>query len=214
MYKFLRASLFQFSFAVMLLLGSAFQGKAQTPVVELLDAGPFDFTHYSYVLTATASTSTVTFLFRQDPSYWSLDNVSVLAGGAGSNLILNGDFETGDHSNWLMVGQQGLNAAGIVSTYAPKDGAYSWYDGAVGGVDGIAQQIATTPGQSYTFSFDLKNFGNPTNSFDAYMGDTVSSYNGNDIVPNDPVPEPSTCALLTLGGLAGLISYRRRKQVV
>lgn len=46
-------------------------------LTSLTNARTFGYTLYSYVVTATSSTTNLSFSFRQDPSYWALDNVSV-----------------------------------------------------------------------------------------------------------------------------------------
>ena len=49
-----------------------------TPLVSLTNASAFNYTQYSYNVTATGSDN-ITFGFRQDPSYFQLDDVSVVA---------------------------------------------------------------------------------------------------------------------------------------
>jgi hypothetical protein len=46
-------------------------------VIDVADLGAFDLTHYSYTELATSSSTTLTFGFRQDPSWLGLDDVSV-----------------------------------------------------------------------------------------------------------------------------------------
>jgi hypothetical protein len=96
-------------------------------------------------------------------------------------------------------------------------------------VDGIAQGIPTVVGDSYTLSFWLAGdgraigdiSGNNYASFDAFIGAQVSTYDGNVILYDGqqatgggdvtPTPEPSTLALSVMGGLGGLLLFRRRK---
>jgi hypothetical protein len=49
---------------------------------DLLDAGSFLFTEYSYVLPGNVGSNTIEFSYRQDPSYWGLDDVIVTSANA------------------------------------------------------------------------------------------------------------------------------------
>ena len=123
------------------------------------------YTDYTYSYTATLAQTYITFEFRQDPAYWGLDDISVKNSG-GTNLVGNGGFETGDLTDWTLIGTQGLDAAGEVSSGSPgtstensHSGSYFFSDGAVGGVDGIYQSFNTVVGQTYTANFWLANDG-------------------------------------------------------
>ena len=51
-----------------------------TPVLALTNAPGQRYTEYTYIVTATGSTSTLEFAAEQNPTQWNLDNVSVTAG--------------------------------------------------------------------------------------------------------------------------------------
>lgn len=96
--------------------------------------------------------------------------MAAIAGPAAAdpNLVSNPGFETGDLTGWSGSGafaasnfNQGVNT-----------GTYSAYFGAVGGLDSISQAVATTPGQSYMFSFYFSSDGGTPNEFQAYFGAT------------------------------------------
>jgi Hint domain len=128
---------------------------------------------YTYSFTATQSQEQLSFLFRNDPGYTWLDNISLIRQGGLSNpeLMTNGDLEAGGQLGnttipvgWNAIGTQGLSAAGAVSTNAangdgsnaqPFGGTFFWVDGAVGGYDGISQQVSLSVGATYTLSFEL-----------------------------------------------------------
>jgi acyl-coenzyme A thioesterase PaaI-like protein len=114
------------------------------------------YTQYTYTYTATMAETWLTFEFRHDPSYWDLDDVSVTNAG-GTNLIVNGGFETGSLSPWTLGGTSGLQNSGTVETGHAHAGTYSYVDGSVDGTDGIYQGFSTVAGQTYTISFWLAN---------------------------------------------------------
>ncbi len=107
--------------------------------------------HYSYTFTATQSITPISFLFRNDPSFFNFDNASITSGGA--NLFTNGSFSSGGMPplGWKKVGTDVLRHAGIVENQ-------SWYDGSVDGFSGISQNINTVIGASYTIEFDLSGY--------------------------------------------------------
>jgi hypothetical protein len=60
------------------------------PLLSLTNAGSFGFTQFHYLVTATTSTTSLSFNFRQDPAYWVLDDVSVQAVSEPFSLLLLG----------------------------------------------------------------------------------------------------------------------------
>ena len=48
-------------------------------VLHLLNPGSFGYTHFSYTTTATGASTPIKFEFRQDPSFFQLDDISVTA---------------------------------------------------------------------------------------------------------------------------------------
>ena len=209
------------------LFGAVVSAPAQTDVLSMQDSPQQDYTFYSYDVTATNSATWLTVFFRQDPAYWAFDDVA-LTDTNGNNLIVNGGFETGDLTGWVAAGQTNVPYAGQVytgsgtpgtTTRNPHSGTYYWFDGAVGGVDGVAQGISTVVGQDYVLSFWLAGDGGSIASFDAFIGAQVSTYNGIPILYNGEqptdggnvtTPEPSILALAGLGGLSLLLLCRRK----
>ena len=84
----------------------------------------------------------------------------------GTQMLVNGGFETGSLSPWVASvpsgsgfcggGQQAdvTNTAGVAHT-----GSYGLWDGIMGCYDQIAQSFVATAGQTYTISFFLKSTG-------------------------------------------------------
>jgi hypothetical protein len=130
----------------------------------VLNNSPATWQTYSFTFTPTQSGSNYVMLsFRQDPAYWSVDNVSVKAAGSNINLLRNGGMDTGG-----TITAQTNNGPTQVSTptywgVAYQAGIYPgaagfwnsniWYDGAVGSFDAIYQALNLTAGTTYTISF-------------------------------------------------------------
>jgi len=130
----------------------------------VLNNSPATWQTYSFTFTPTQSGSNYVMLsFRQDPAYWSVDNISVKAAGSSTNLIKNGGMDTGG-----TITAQTNNGPTQVSTptywgVAYQAGIYPgaagfwnsniWYDGAVGSFDAIYQALNLTAGTTYTISF-------------------------------------------------------------
>jgi hypothetical protein len=94
-----------------------------------------------------------------------MDDVSMYAGG--TQMLVNGDFETGSLNPWVRTqpsgscwGQQAAvtNAAGVAYT-----GSYGLWDGSTGCFDQIAQSFVATSGQTYVISFWLESTGPSSN---------------------------------------------------
>ncbi len=187
------------------------------------------WTSYTTSFTAKAGTtsSTVTFAFRSDPGYFSLDNVSVVqATGTPINLIQNPGFESGtannNPTNWnyaqteAIFGQNsgsGVSASGGVGG-TPYMGSSTFASGATGGYDYIYQAFATIANATYNVSFFL-NWSGPTD-FTTYQQTSTdgvdSNANGIDLIvyAPEPIPEPASLALLGLGTAA--IGWARRRR--
>ena len=123
-------------------------------------------TNYSFSFTATSNGSSyVGVALRQDPAFWTIRNFSLQLGGAGSNLLQNGNLATGGNvstglssgaptvsapTNWGVWYQNGIYPSAAGTWFSGR-----WRDGSVGSYDGIYQGVSLTAGQSYTFGFSL-----------------------------------------------------------
>jgi len=130
----------------------------------VLNNSPATWQTYSFTFTPTSTGSNYVMLsFRQDPAYWSVDNIKVTAAGSTTNLLINGGMDTGGTitaqtnngptqvstpTNWGVAYQAGIypGAAGMWNSGI-------WYDGAVGSFDAIYQALNLTAGVTYTLSF-------------------------------------------------------------
>jgi hypothetical protein len=146
-------------------------------------------THYSASFVASTNMSTVTFVFRHDPSYFTFDNASVAdATTPTTNLLLNGTFLVGAPTvsgggapDWTYFVQAGVTIALGHELNPPPGG---WYDGSVQGYDGIDQTFATTIGDTYNVTFDLSQTGANTSVYQqtSTNGQPGTSGNGIDML--------------------------------
>ena len=107
-----------------------------------------------------------------------------LAGAAlaDPNLVVNPGFETGDFTGWMLTGETRPDHSFVSDAdtdpgwdeWLPHDGAAFAALGAVGSDLSLSQTFATTPGQTYTFSFHLGSDGESPNALTAlWDGSTV-----------------------------------------
>lgn len=113
---------------------------------------------YTYSFTAS-QTGYLQLFFRNDPAFFTVTSVSLQAGGAGPNLLTNGNFTGGGTvsggitipAGWSVIGTQGLGAAGTLA-------GNTWFDGAVGGFDGLTQNVVHS-GILYTLILQMQSTG-------------------------------------------------------
>ena len=94
---------------------------------------------------------------------------------ASVNLVANGNFATGNFTNWTRGGNY---SAGQITIDPNAEGgsAYAAGLGSMGSDGTLSQTIATTAGQTYTLSFWLQNEGSGGNDFKAiWNGQTLLS---------------------------------------
>ena len=186
---------------------------------------PHQYTLYTTSFVAAASSTNLSFAFREDPAFLFLDDVSLTTGG-GANLLVNGGFELGTVGanapvGWTYLNSFGAAAAGVVGSTGARTGTNAYVDGAVQAYDGITQAVSTVIGATYNLSFWLTDNG-PLTTFRQLSDNgntTGTGGNGIDVlvyagaIPTltPPVPEPETYALMLLG-LAAIGAAKRRKK--
>jgi len=185
-------------------------------------AVPHQYQMYTVNFTASQALTNLSFAFREDPAFLSLDDVAVndLTHPSG-NLVLNPGFELGPLGNsaptdWTYLNAFGAVAGGTVENNNPHTGSNNYYDGAVQAYDGITQGIPTTIGDVYHVSFWLDDNSGLTTFSDLSTNGDVTDTGGNGIdllvyagaVPT-LAPEPAT---LTLVGLGLIGAYRRSRR--
>ena len=180
--------------------------------------------------TASFASTNISFAFREDPNFLSLDDVTVRDVTTSSAVtVVNGGFESGIVGNnapvgWTYLNIFGAGAAGVVSTANPHTGSNAYRDGAIQAYDAITQAIPTTIGDVYNVSFYLDDSGSLTTFSRLSTNGNTTDTGGNGIdvlvyagavpVRANPVPEPATLASAGIAVLVGLgVAWRRRRAV-
>jgi hypothetical protein len=177
------------------------------------------FTTYTADFVASTTASTITFVFRHDPGFFEMTDVSVSTGG-GPNLIVNGDFSVGAPTtagagvpDWTYF----IQAGNLFPQYLGYENGSGLFDGSTQAYDGVDQTFATVPGDLYNVSFELSQEGNNVADYQPISdnGNTVNTggngidvvvYAGNGLPPTTTPDAASTMGLLgaAVAGLAGL----------
>ena len=130
----------------------------------------------SYAFTATDTTSAGT---SATSSAFDVTVPSSSPPPSGSNLVANGNFATGDFTDWTLGGNYTSQNPGpeiFIDTNAEGGSTYAAGMGSIGADGTLSQTIATTAGQTYTLSFWLQNEGSTGNDFKAiWNGQTLLS---------------------------------------
>jgi PEP-CTERM motif len=225
----------------LVVIGASSQSRAQPfneppPAGAILDLNGQPITNdqqsYSVDFVASLADTAITFAFRQDPSYLSFSNVSLVdLTNPSGNLLLNGDFALGtlgtsDVTDWTYANVYGAEASGVLESGCGVGGSNCWYDGAVQAYDAISQTVATNIGDTYEISFNLNGGGSQDGVYSRLStnGDiTDPGGNGIDVLayaqaglPPPGIPEPSTWAMMLIGfvGFGFVGGYRRARPAV
>ncbi len=111
---------------------------------------------------------------RNDPSYWCLDDISVVDPN-GVQLWQDGGFEMSPLTTYYTYcNPNGASASGAITATCAHSGTYSFYDGSVTYSDYLSQTFTTVVGDTYNISFWLADQSSPQgttpNSFLVIIG--------------------------------------------
>ena len=109
---------------------------------------------HTYSFNASASTSTVVFVVATNNKWtWILDDISV-TDSTSSQLLINGDFESGSLSNgWVSYTCGGTVCVSLAPAVPCHGGSGSCYSVPCNHNQFLQQAFATVAGQTYNFSF-------------------------------------------------------------
>lgn len=175
------------------------------------------YEQFGFSFIATLGVTAVSFSFRNDPAFFYLDDVTVVANGSSNNLLVNPSFEAGTLNalappGWSVALLPGAGRGGRIGSSADATrnycnvahaGSQLWCDGTSNAYDSLSQTIATTPGTNYAVSFWL---GADASQVPQSLSANVYGYAQGVAVA--VVPEPQTWVLLVWGGLALAIARR------
>ena len=92
-----------------------------------------------------------------------------------ANLVVNGDFNTGNFTGWTKSGNTALSD--IVNNSSAYNGTYYYRSGATGSLGYISQTLTTVAGNQYDLSYVLRIDGS-TNQFQVLIdGNSISALN-------------------------------------
>jgi hypothetical protein len=180
---------------------------------------------YSLDFTATLSSTNISFAFRNDPTFFLLDDVSVTSSlNPTVNLIQDGGFEQGARfenapPGWTFVSFGGASDGSEACECAARTGSFGYTMSNRYAYNAITQAIDTDIGASYKIDFWLDTGAFGPSSYQQ-LASPDDGYNGMDFlvyagaVPTltpKSVPEPGSLALFGAAALAGFALRRRPK---
>lgn len=156
-------------------------------LVDLVNAGAQAGTPFSFALTATSASTTISFAGYDVTNDEYIDHIA-FADALGTNL-LSASWTLTPGPSVGAVAEQNGDGSGL-HFYGQDDGAY----------DTFSQNVTTTPGSRYTLTFDFSNYANTQDGLRVTTNAVLAA-----------VPEPVTWAMMVMGfGLAGAGMRRSR----
>jgi hypothetical protein len=170
------------------------QGRADTTLLNLIDAPEQSNTPFSLSFVATQSSTTLSVAGYQVPSFEQAEINGVFLGNTGPNLL---------GGTWVLTPAASGSDTNTFSDGTPVP-ALNFGAVVTGVYDTYSQTFATTPGQSYTYDFLYSN-----SSDNAPSGLMVTTSGA-----ASAVPEPSSLVLAASAALALVMVQARRRNAI
>jgi len=111
---------------------------------------------------AISTEERIIFRFRDELSFWLLDDVSVIDTTNGLEMISDGSFENLSTTAWNQCSYGNISSVNII-TGTPRSGSYSYMGGSPSSFNYISQTMDMIIGRMYNISFWLMNNGSLIN---------------------------------------------------
>ena len=135
------------------------------------DVNCFNYTYYSTLYKANSTQTAITFAFRNNPSLWCLDDVSVIDVSSNTELVTNGGFEDNPPDGFIRCNSyRNSSTTSFTTSSYPHSGQRSFCSsGRTGPPVYLSQTLSTKIGQTYQVSFWLENNRNTPNNAQVLM---------------------------------------------
>ncbi|UJR14330.1 hypothetical protein I4U23_001326 [Adineta vaga] len=138
------------------------------------------YVQFGYNYTAISNVTRIAFALRRQTGYFAMDDISIQDFAAlGTELIVNGGFETGDLTSWAYCDQNNATSTGGVYSnfsysgfnYFARAGTYYYVGGSTVAADYIMQAFPTITGHRYQVLLWAMHPGSgPSTSGDFFLG--------------------------------------------
>lgn len=218
-------------------IGPINQGPPSGALLNLNGTPEYKALHqYSVSFIASLGRTTISFAFRDDPSYLYFSDPMVIdTATSNGNLLANASFQGGIHTsggnqaapvNWTYANPDSASVGGFVGAYGYPHcaghvgipGSSCWVDGAVQAYDFLRQTINTKIGDTYSLTFylgelsGLSSYASLTTNNNAYAVDVLAYASGGVRLRVASVPEPPSSGMFVIGlALILTLALLRRK---
>lgn len=130
-----------------------------------LSGGSLNFAFYSFEYTGQSNSDVITFAFDEGWD-WYLDDISVMDTSTDTELIDNGDFETGSLNSYCVCSGRLMTGN---NPFQGHSGLYTYEPSSIVDRSKLSQSLNTIPGRKYNVSFCLSNPITRTSPLTVYM---------------------------------------------